>query len=91
MKSPYNTELDPFQDRTIYLEEERLIGMSYEFLGWNPLTVTSDKLQYCVNHAHNYRSAFPNAWHTVRHDHSASDVTQWCTICRIYWKVDMSE
>jgi len=94
MKSPYEHGYGPYQDiytnRTLYMEEENLIFQGYKFLGWN---VTADKLpeyRHCINEAHNYYSAFPNVWKSVQHTPSGSDVTQWCTKCRIYWKVDMS-
>jgi len=91
MKSPYTKELDPLQFRDIPPEEEKLITMGYEFLGWhNNWTMNPDRYTNCVDHAHNYYSAFPNAWHSKQHTPSGSDVTQWCTKCKIYWKVDMS-
>lgn len=97
MKSPHPTGWeaykDPFPNRTIYMEEEQLIQQSYTFLGWqNGWGETNPKeYSYCVNHAHNYHSSFPNAWKSKQHTNSGSDVTQWCTKCRIYWKIDMSD
>ena len=92
MLSPYDKALDPYPHRTIYADEELLIGMGYEFLGWaNNGTVFGDeRYKHCVNEAHNYHSAFPNARKSVQHTPNGDDVTQWCTICRLYWKVDMS-
>lgn len=95
MKSPYKhgwgAYEDPFNRREIPVEEERLITMGYRFLGWNVSSDTAPEYKNCYNAAHNYRSAFPNAWHSVQHNPRGSDVTQWCTKCKIYWKVDMSD
>ncbi len=88
MITPYNAELDPYQGRTLYDDEERLIQMGYKFLGWNVFAEHSEEREHCIDSAHNYRSAFPNAWHSVRHTHDGTDITQWCTICKIYWKIN---
>jgi hypothetical protein len=95
MKSPHKQGWgayeDPFSHREIPLEEERLITQAYKFLGWQ---VTSDKVpeyKHCYDKGHNYGSAFPNAWHSKQHSPRGSDVTGWCTLCRIYWKTDMSD
>lgn len=94
MKSPHPKGWGPYQDpfplRDVPVEEERLLTMGYRFLGWNVMTATVPEYKDCYNAAHNYRSAFPNAWHSVQHTPTGSDVTQWCALCRIYWKVDMS-
>jgi hypothetical protein len=90
MRTPHDSILDPLQERTIYGEEERLITMGYEFLGWNPTPQDSDRFKFCLREGHNYYSAFPNAWNSVQHTPSGSDFTRWCTKCKNYWKVDMS-
>lgn len=87
MKTPYSIELDPRQDRIIHEEEERLITQGYEFLGWNP---SGDaRISHCVNEGHNYTSYFPNARKRVEHRTDGKDITDWCTMCRIYWKTDI--
>lgn len=97
MKSPYTQGFGPYQDsqsnRTIFAEEEKLITAGYKFLGWNYTweNQTPPEYRHCVNEAHNYYSSFPNVWKSVQHTPSGSDVTQWCTKCKIYWKVDMSD
>lgn len=94
MKSPYSDGYDAYQDpfpmREIPIEEERLITQGYKFLGWQMSPEKTPEYRKCYNAAHNYRTAFPNAWREVQHNNSGSNVTQWCTICRIYWKTDMS-
>ena len=96
MKSPHTAgngpylEVYPFRD--IPAEEQLLIMGDYKFLGWintwggiNPPEYT-----HCMDEGHNYYGAFPNAWKSVQHTPSGSDVTQSCKKCKIYWKVDMS-
>lgn len=94
MRSPHESGGGAYQDyfpeREIYEQEERLIGMGYKFLGWNFAVAQTPESIHCVDAGHRYHSAFPNAWKVVLHTPSGSDATQWCTICRIYWKVDMS-
>lgn len=97
MKSPHIHGNGPYQEtlphRNISLEEENLITMGYKFLGWNYTWNDETPKEYihCIDSAHNYYSAFPNVWKSVQHTPSGSDVTQWCTRCKIYWKVDMSD
>lgn len=83
---------DLMAGRTILEEEENLITNGYKFLGWVNGWGDDRPKEYvhCLDEAHNYYSAFPNVWKSVRHTHSGSDTTQWCTKCKIYWKVDMS-
>lgn len=95
MKSPHEHGIGAYKEalpfREIPMEEETLITQSYTFLGWNNSwgEETPPEYRHCVNEGHNYHSAFPNAWHSKQHNPSGSDVTQWCSICKIYWKVDM--
>tara|TARA_B100001250_G_C19416934_1_gene621510 strand:+ start:276 stop:551 length:276 start_codon:yes stop_codon:yes gene_type:complete len=91
MKSPYSTKIEERPYREIPPEEENLMRSGYEFIGWNIEATSNKKLGDCINKAHCYHSAFPNAWKSVQHTPSGDDITQWCTICSIYWKVDMSE
>lgn len=97
MKSPYKHGWghyeDPFNLREIPLEEERLITQGYNFLGWRNGWGEENPTEYrtCINLAHNYKTAFPNAWQEALHSPRGSDTTQWCTICKIYWKTDMSD
>lgn len=88
MRTPYSKELDPRQDRTIFMEEERLITNGYTFLGWNPHKLP--ETSHCINEGHNYYSAYPNARHRAIHAPDGSDNTDWCTICKIYWKTDIN-
>lgn len=90
MKTPHPIELDPNRDRVLHPEEERLLMLGYDFLGWNPTHDNNPQLGHCMDNAHNYHSAFPNVWHVVYHTPDHSDVTQWCTKCKIYWKVNNS-
>lgn len=87
MKSPHSLALDPRQDRTIFSEEEQLITQGYTFLGWNPSQ--EPRMSHCINEGHNYYSAFPNARKRVEHRSDGTDITDWCTKCRIYWKTDL--
>lgn len=94
MKSPHSRGIGPYQDlyidRIIHPEEERLITLNYKFLGWHMAdSEVAWEYKKCLDEAHNYYSAFPNAWHSVNHNPDGSDTTQWCTNCRIYWKVDL--
>lgn len=89
MITPHHIGWDNYQDRAervLRPEEETLIYQGYKFLGWD---IETDVTEYafCLNNAHNYYSAFPNAWNSAVH--SAADNTYWCNKCKIYWKVDM--
>ncbi len=94
MKSPHKEGQGAYEDystnRWLPPEEERLVLQGYKFLGWQMSPDKAPEYRNCINFAHNYASAFPHAWKSVQHTPTGSDVTQWCTICRIYWKTDMS-
>jgi len=96
MRTPHPEGNNFYQDslpyRTVPYEEEQLISGGYKFLGWVNNWTGANPPEYsnCINEAHNYYTAFPNVWKTVQHTPSGSDVTKWCTKCKIYWKVDMS-
>lgn len=94
MISPHTHGTAPYQDkierRQLYEEEIKLIMMGYKFLGWDITHDTVPEYGKCVDSGHSYRSYFPYAWHMVKHTPSGSDTTQWCTKCKIYWKVDIS-
>lgn len=81
---------DAFPKRTVPYEEELLITQGYKFLGWQVDVDKVPEYRACINLAHNYSSAFPGVWREAQHTPSGSDVTQWCTKCKIYWKTDMS-
>lgn len=87
MKTPYSIELDPRQDRIVYPREEMLITQGYTFLGWNPSQ--DARVRHCNNEGHNYYSAFPYARKRLEHSLDGKDITDWCTLCRIYWKTDI--
>lgn len=97
MKSPHPNGHAHYHDsqsyRTIPPEEELLIEQGYKFMGWqNDWSLGSPvEVRRCLDQAHNYYSAFPNVFKSVQHTPSGSDVTQSCTKCKIYWKVDMSD
>ena len=89
MRTPHPELIDPYQDRTIYPEEERIIMLGYDFLGWSPFDTT--KFKHCGDMGHNYYSAIPYARNRVEHTPDGKDITEWCTICKIYWKINLHE
>lgn len=75
-------------DRIVHEEEKELARRGYKFLGVNPHG--APELIHCNNEGHPYHSSFPNVRRRVEHLTDGSDITDWCTICRIYWKTDIT-
>lgn len=95
MKSPHKQGWGPYEDpfahRTLPPEEESLIAQGYKFLGWQMAPGHGvPEYSHCVNEGHNY-AAHRGGWENKQHTNSGSDCTYWCTTCKIYWKIDMSD
>ena len=70
-----------------YLEDE-----GYKNLGWQ-IGIENQDYKKCLDLGH-----FNHSWNdpnqvisSIQHNDRGSNVTDWCTDCKNYWKTDMSD
>jgi len=86
-KELYNLYQNRPKELENYLESE-----GYKNLGWQ-ISQNNPDYKKCLDSGH-----FTHSWNdpnqvifSIQHNSRGSNVTDWCTVCKNYWKTDMSD
>lgn len=72
--------------------ENYFLGMNYKFLGWQATSDNTQELKLCFELGHmGHQGQDKKTVYDIQHTRTGSNVTYWCSECKHYWKIDMSD
>ena len=72
--------------------EQHFAEAGYKYLGWQATSSTHEELAKCLTEGHMGHKGEENRHcFDIQHNPRGSDVTYWCDVCKLYWKIDMSD
>jgi hypothetical protein len=78
----------PNEEQTV----EMLGLQDYKFLGWQVDTGNCEELKKCYEAGHMGHQGIENKkTKDMQHNIRGSNCTYWCTACKHWWKIDMSD
>lgn len=72
--------------------EAHLAELGYKTLGWQVHSGNSSELKACLDLGHfGHDGLEKKRVEDIQHTRTGSNVTYWCSECKNYWKIDMSD
>ena len=78
----------PNEEQTV-----KMLGLEgYKFLGWQVHVGNCEEIKKCYELGHmGHQGEDKRRVKDKQHNQRGSNCTYWCTECRNYWKIDMSD